>query len=485
MQLLSNHLDMKKQREILHKSLDIILDYLAVNQNPNQKVLNYLDTNVLKQNIDFNLPAEGESLEKLIPLIELYLKYSVRTSSPQFLNHLWGGFEISGLLAEMITSVTNTSMTLYESAPVALLMEQEIITAFNKLVGFDSGEGLMVTGGSNGNLIAMLCGRNKYLPEVKSQGLKNVDLVAFVSDQSHFSFLKAANVLGIGMANIIKIKSDVQGRMIPQELEIAIKASVQQGKTPFFVGATAGSSVLGAFDPILSIAQITQQYNLWFHIDGAWGGPVLFSQKHKHLLQGSELADSFSWDAHKLMGVPLICSVFLVKEKGILSQACSSQGTDYVHDQENTTDDYNPVQMSLQCSRRVDSLKLWLSWQSHGYLGYEKMVDSLFDLAQYTTKCIEQSKHLELMVEPEFLNICFRYHPHDDNISLNLLDKINLEIRNYLLDSGETFVNYSQYQEQTVIRLILTNFNIQPTDIDRFLEKLIFAGKLCYEKIKS
>ena len=485
MQLLSNNLDTKKQRVILHKSLDIILDYLAENQNPNQKVLNHQATNILKQNIDLNLPAEGESIEELIPLIELYLKYSVRTGSPQFLNHLWGGFDLSGLVAEMVTSVTNTSMTLYESAPVALLMEQEIIAAFNKLIGFDSGSGLMVTGGSNGNLIAMLCGRNKYLPQAKSQGLKDSNLVAFVSDQSHFSFLKAANVLGIGMTNIIKIKSDVQGRMIPQELELAIKSSVQQGKTPFFVGATAGTSVLGAFDSILSIAQITQKYNLWLHIDGAWGGPVLFSQKHKHLLQGSELADSFSWDAHKLMGVPLTCSAFLVKEKRVLSQTCSSQGTEYVHDQENTTGDYNPVQMSLQCSRRVDSLKLWLSWQTHGYLGYEKIVDYLFDLAQYTIEYIRNCKYLELMVEPEFLNICFRYNPNDDNISPDLLDKINLELRNCLFHSGETFVNYAHYQERIVIRLILTNSDVKLKDIEQFFDNIIVAGNLCYQKAKE
>ena len=375
-------------------------------------------------------------------------------------------------------------MTLYESAPVALLMEQEIIAAFNKLIGFDAGEGLMVTGGSNGNLIAMLCGRNRYLPQAKSQGLKDNCLVAFVSDQSHFSFLKAANVLGVGIKNIIKIKSDFQGRMIPEELEVAIKASYEAEKTPFFVGATAGTSVLGAFDPILSIAQITQKYNLWLHIDGAWGGPVLFSQKHKHLLAGSNLADSFSWDAHKLMGVPLICSVFLAKEKGILSQTCSSYGTDYVHDQENSTNDYNPVQMSLQCSRRVDSLKLWLSWQTHGYLGYEKMINHLFDLAKYTTEYIRNCKYLELMVEPEFLNICFRYNPSDDSISLNLLDQINIEIRNHLLHSGETFVNYAHYKDRVVIRLILTNLNLETTDIDRFFGNLLVAGNLCYQEIK-
>ena len=258
----SSPLDSKEQEVILRKAFEVILNYLQANQNRELKVLDYQSADFLKQKLDLSLPQQGVASEQLISMIELYLQHSVRTGSRQFFNHLWGGFESSGLLAEMATSAANTSMTLYESAPVALLMEQELIRMLNHLVGFSTGEGLMVTGGSNANLVGMLCARHKFLPDAKHQGLGNCQLVGFVSEQAHFSFLKAANVLGIGMDNLVKVKSDAQGKMISQELDLAIEHSYSEGKTPFFVAATAGTSVLGAFDPLPAIAEITQKYGL-------------------------------------------------------------------------------------------------------------------------------------------------------------------------------------------------------------------------------
>lgn len=465
-----------QNQETIHQVVELIINYLEENNNPEQKVFDYQNIDELKHKLNLSLPQQGVSSEKLIPFIEKYLQYSVRTGSPKFLNHLWGGFEVSGLIAEMIANVSNTSMTLFESAPIALLMEQELIKGLNNLIGFTNGEGLMVTGGSNANLISMLCARHKFVPEAKYEGLGNTQLTAFTSDQAHFSWLKATNVTGIGMNNLIKVKSDHQGRMIPEELQLAIQKSYDQGKTPFFVAATSGTSVLGAFDPLPAIAEITKQYGLWLHVDGAWGAPVLFSQKHKYLLKGSELADSFAWDAHKLMGVPLVCSAILLKQQGILSQACSCYGTDYTHDEENDNENYNPVQMSLQCSRKVDSLKFWLAWQSHGTLGYEKMVDHLFNLADYAVDFIRQTENLELIVKPEFLNICFRYNPPNKNLSLEALNKLNVEIRDRLFRSGEVFVNYANYQDQLMIRLILTNPELQKRDLDYFFHKLINTG---------
>ena len=476
----SSPLELKEQEVILRKAFEVILNYLQANQNQDLKVLDYQSADFLTQTLDLSLPQQGVAPEQLISMIELYLQHSVRTGSRQFFNHLWGGFESSGLLAEMATSVANTSMTLYESAPVALLMEQELIRMLNHLVGFSDGEGLMVTGGSNANLVGMLCARHKFLPEAKHQGLGNCQLVGFVSDQAHFSLLKAANVLGIGLDNLVKVNSDAQGRMIPQELDLAIEHSYSQGKTPFFVAATAGTSVLGAFDPLPAMAEITQKYGLWLHVDGAWGAPVLFSEQYQHLLQGSELADSFSWDAHKLMGVPLVCSVILVKHPGMLSQACSSAGTDYVHDEENTAGNYNLVQMSLQCSRKVDALKFWLSWQEHGTLGYGAMVEHLFGLSNYAADYISKHEQLELVIQPEFLNICFCYNHGISHLPTSTLNQINLEIRERLMRSGQSFVNYAHYQEQLVLRLILTNPEVQEADLDKFFQNVISVGSQCY-----
>ncbi len=466
---------MREQEKILNLAVEKILNYLEENQNPATPVVNYQSANLLQENFDLSLPEKGIGLEESIPIIESYLNHTTRTSSPKFFNQLWGGFEITGLLAEMVTSAANTSMYTYEVAPVATLIELKLIETLNNIIGFNNGEGVMVTGGTNANMIAMLCARNKFVPEAKKDGLDDKKLVAFVSDKSHYSFLKAANLLGIGTSNIIKVKSDIRNRMDVNALESAIQLAIIDGKTPFFVGATAGTTVAGAFDPLLDIAEVTKKYNIWLHVDGSWGGPVLLSEKHKHLLTGSELADSFAWDAHKLMGVPLICSFLLVKEKGTLFEVCSSGGTDYIfHDDENYS--YDLGKISLQCGRKVDALKLWLSWKCYGTSGYGARIDRLFELTRYVTEYIRDSPDLELLIEPEFVNICFRYHPANGNFSAKELDSINLEIREKLMRSGQALVNYANYNGQMAIRLILANPEITEKDLDGFFSSFIQAA---------
>ena len=180
------------------------------------------------------------------------------------------------------------------------------------------------------------------------------------------------------------------------------------------------------------------------------------------------------------MGVPLVCSVILVKHPGMLSQACSSAGTDYVHDEENTAGNYNLVQMSLQCSRKVDALKFWLSWQKHGSLGYGAMVEHLFGLSNYAADYISKHEQLELVIQPEFVNICFCYNHGISHLPTSTLNQINLEIRERLMRSGQSFVNYAHYQEQLVLRLILTNPEVQEADLDKFFENVISIGSKCY-----
>ncbi len=463
---------MSERDEILSKALQLVIRYLEENSAPDTLVVNYQNPEFLKAKLDLSIPETGVSVDKFLALLETYLSYSVRTGHKQFFNQLFSGFSLPGFLGEIFTSLTNTSMATYELAPLATLMEQELVQKLNSLVGFNQGEGIFVTGGSNANLNAMLCARNRTLPEAKKQGIQSSHLALFVSDQAHYSFLKAANLLGIGVDSAIKVKSDQYGRMIPQQLETAIQESLAWGKKPFFVGATAGTTVLGAFDPLVEISEIAEKYDLWFHVDGAWGGAVLLSQKYQHLLAGSERADSFAWDSHKLMGLPLTCSAFLVKRKGTLYHACSCGDTNYLfHDCEDSA--YDLGLMSLQCGRKVDSLKLWLSWQYYGQRGYEEKINWLFEIANYTTQKVKHCPELELMAPTQFLNICFRYVPHDQ-FDIN---RFNLELRERLVKSGKSLVNYSTLNGQAIVRLVVANPEINQADIDQFFENFLELGR--------
>jgi len=184
----------------------------------------------------------------------------------------------------------------------------------------------MVSGASQANLIAMMLARHSIVPELKKKGYQGRGLVAFVSDQAHYSMQRAANIIGIGEDNLVAVNSDIIGVMDPQHLCSCIEKSIEEGMLPFFVGLTAGTTVVGAFEPILPCHEIAKFYGLWLHIDGAWGAPILFSEQHRVKLEGSELADSFTWDAHKLMNVPLTAGIILTKETGLLRDCVSGGG---------------------------------------------------------------------------------------------------------------------------------------------------------------
>jgi glutamate/tyrosine decarboxylase-like PLP-dependent enzyme len=289
-----------------------------------------------------------------------------------------------------------------------------------------------------------------------------------VSEEAHYSFEKSANILGLGSTNLHKIKSDKTGRMIPEALSKAIQQSLQNGKQPFFVGATAGTTVKGAFDPIEDIASIATQHNLWFHVDGALGGAVILSPRHRKLLEGLEKVDSFALNAHKLMGLPLICSILLVREKGNLLKTNSVTGTDYIfHDEAYGEFDLGP--MSMQCGRRVDALKLWLSWKYYGDKGYAERIDRFFQLAAFAEDIVNQTPTLQLMAPRSSVNVCFRYLP-PTSVDIN---QFNIRLREELAKKGKALVNFARIEEEIAIRLVIANHELRREDVSLFFDNLI------------
>ena len=354
-------------------------------------------------------------------------------------------------------------------SPLATLMERKLIEKMASLIGYDDGFGTFVPGGSNANLIAMLCAREKACPNSKTEGLFNSQpLVGFVSEESHYSFMKAGLQSGIGLNNIRMIPCDGHGKMNLKKLVSSIKSSIKNGERPFFIGATAGTTVRGVFDPIEEIALICKQYNLWFHIDGSWGGSALLSEKHRSLIKGSECSDSFTWCAHKMMGIPLMCTSIVLKDRTLLKQINSVPGTDYLFHGDD--DELDLGLHSLQCGRRVDSLKLWLAWKYIGDEGYENRIDHLFSLAKLAESKVKQLKYLKLLSPVESLNICFRIEtPLGDESRLN---ELTIELRERLIAETDTLVNHASINDENCIRLIIANFDLTSEDIDKFMNNV-------------
>jgi len=342
----------------------------------------------------------------------------------------------------------------------------------NSYAGYSDGDGIFVSGGSNANLVAMFSARNRILPESRFEGYdRNQKLVAFVNEQAHYSFETAANVLGIGAKNVIKVKSDKKGKLIPAELELEITNAIKRGEKPFFVAATCATTLLGAYDPIDEMAEICKKYNIWLHADGSFGGSIILSEKHRHLMKGIEQTDSFAWNPHKLMNIPLICSALLVKKRGTLQHNITDINTDYIFHDIDAIEDLG--KKSIQCGRKVDAVKLWFAWKYFGLEGYQKRIDNLIDMATYAEKIINEQSKLELLSERQSFAVCFRYVPDKESD----LNKFNLELRESLRKSGKSIVNYGYIGKTLAIRLITANGELQKSDIDLFFSNVLSEAK--------
>lgn len=469
---MASPISLQNSLELLTTLIEQLPKDRPVSQAPNAQELQQL--------LDVSLTDEGASAEQLLESAQAYLHYNPEVSQTNFFKLLYSGLNAPAVLGDWVTSLSNATMHTYQVGPVATLMELELIKQWNQLVGFDpkQSDGVMVSGGSQANLIGMLLARHKAAPQAKTQGLGGKTLVAFVSDQAHYSSLKAVNVLGIGSDNLIAVKSDSAGKIDPEQLEIEIKCAIEKGHTPFFIGLTAGTTVIGAYDDVIQCSQIAKRYDIWLHIDGAWGAPILFSEKHKYLLKGSELADSVAWDAHKLMNVPITAAVILVKQAGFLKEVCSGGGGEYLfHSDENSA--FNLGERSIQCGRRADALKVWMSWKAMGNKGFSDKIDHLFACKSHCVAMIEEHSHLEMLAPAGYLNVLFRYQPAADLAAQELdeteLRRLNIAICTALKAQG-TYIDYAQFKGRTGIRLILANSACNITDIETMLAHCTRVG---------
>jgi glutamate/tyrosine decarboxylase-like PLP-dependent enzyme len=413
---------------------------------------------------------EGQPTEAVLAAAANVLHHSVRTGHPRFFNQLFGGVDPAGIAGEWLTAVLNTSMYTFEVAPALTTMETHLISRLNRLVGFDSGEGVFTPGGSIANLMALLAARQRAFPEAKADGFPSSERpVVFMSAEAHYSTPKAASVAGLGTRAVVSVPVDPVGRMVPEALDRAILQARSDSRHPMMVVATAGTTVAGAFDPIGPIAEIAARHGLWLHVDASFGGGVLFSPTHRHLVEGIHRADSVAWNPHKMMGLPLTCSVLLMRERGVL-EATNGMQADYLfHNGCSTTPDLGDL--SLQCGRRPDALKLWLSWLAQGDEGYRNRVDRLFELSTVFRQMVLDRAGFELVREPQGTNVCFRYLPPSDRSLTGQARRLRLgvvtvETRRRLLESGAFMINYAPVEGIAAFRIVLNNPRTSASDLD-------------------
>ena len=404
-------------------------------------------------------------------LKEIILK-TPKTSSKLFFNQLFGGRQPKAVLGELLSVLLNNSMYTYKVAGPQVGVEKEIIKKSCELIEYgDNYGGTFAAGGSMSNFMAILMARDHADKSAIAKGVTK-PLVAYTSTDSHYSVPKNAAFAGIGRDNVRYIPTNEHGQMIPNALEQAIKKDLVAGKQPFFINATAGTTVLGAFDPIPAIADISEAYKLWLHVDGAYCGSVIFSEKYKHLLKEVNRADSFNYNAHKMLGVPLSCSVLLVKDKGNLYQSFAKEAA-YLYQTDHEFDEFNLGKTSLQCGRRNDALKFWTLWKSVGRKGLGEIVNQQFYLADVTRDYLRaNTDKYNLYSFDDSISICFNYKGVDPK-----------ELCTRLYEQNALLVGFGSFKEDTFVRFVTINANNSKKEILHFFDVLEKeAEKLVSEK---
>jgi sulfinoalanine decarboxylase len=431
---------------------------VLISEEDKHPVADRIEANKLYDSIDLSLNEAAMVDEEFKTVLKDVLVSTPKTATNLFFNQLFGGRQSKAVLGDLLAVVLNNSMYTYKVAGPQVGIEQEIIRQSCNLIGYGpQSNGTFPTGGSMSNYMALIMGRDAKDPNFRTKGMSK-PMIIYTSKESHYSNAKNASFAGIGRDHIRYIQADSAGRMIAAKLEEQILSDINDGFIPTYVNATAGTTVLGAFDPIDEIADITEKYGIWLHVDGAYCGGVIFSDKYKHLVNGVERSNSFSYNAHKMLGTPLTCSIILVNDKKHLHDSFSNDA-DYLYQTDG--DDFNLGKTSFQCGRRNDALKFWTLWKSVGTNGLKKIVDQQFELADIAREYIRSQSDYTLYSFDDSISICFNYRDIDPTTLCTAL-----------YENQITVVGFGSFRDDTFVRLVTINANNEKHDILNFFKVL-------------
>ncbi|KAG9858483.1 PLP-dependent transferase, partial [Aureobasidium melanogenum] len=458
-------------------------------QGPRTALVEHHPPNKLKSLFDVQLPEASQGKTGLLEVVEKLLKYSVNTWDQGFMDKLYASTNAVGVVSELLLAVLNTNLHVYQVSPALTVVEKTTSKALANLFGFDGphGGGISQPGGSASNATSIAIARNTLHPETKTDGINGRRFTLFTSAHGHYSLEKAAQMFGFGSSAVIGVAVDKQGRMLPSALDEAVQKSKDAGEVPFYVNATAGTTVLGSYDPISAIADVCQKHKLWLHVDGSWGGPVIFSSAQRHKLAGIERADSIGVTPHKMLSVPMTCSFLLGKDMRQFQKAMTLPAGYLFHSNEDedasiadTTAHTTPsppkpeaeiwdlADLTPQCGRRGDALKLALSWIYYGSSGFEASIDNAFSAASTLASLVSSNPAFTLVSEnpPPCWQVCF-YYNKQGNPETN--SKITESIAQKLIPRG-FMVDYAPGEDGKFFRVV-----VNPATRKGTLEGLIKA----------
>lgn len=410
---------------------------------------------------------EPQSLDDtLTELKDVFLNHTVAYHSPNYLSHLNCPVVLPAIIGDLVASSVNTAIETWDQSTSGTLIEQEMVDWITSRVGLsDQADGVFTSGGSQSNFMALLLARDHFAYKnlnhnIKESGL-NTDISKFrifCSEKSHFSLQKGAAMLGLGYNSVIAVPTDDEMRMDTDALATLIEVCVNQGEIPIAVVATLGTTDFGSFDPLEDIAQITNQYGLWLHVDGAYGGCFALTDTHKHYFKGIKEADSMTVDFHKSFFQPVSSSALLLNNRDHFKYV--SHHADYLNPLD-TRDENMPnlIEKSIQTTRRFDALKLWFTLKMIGEEQIIQYLDQVHHLAVEVYGLAKEDDKIEFIHEPALSTLVFRYitpNVKDDTVH----DTVNMYIKNELYNSGKISIASTRHDGNIYLKFTLLDPNM-------------------------
>ncbi|HXC69949.1 MAG TPA: pyridoxal-dependent decarboxylase [Pyrinomonadaceae bacterium] len=459
--------------EISSSAMKLVFDYLTTISERPVRAENHAGKTT--DSIDADLSTEGVPLDKLIDECRAIMDLSRHNGHPRFFGYVASPSTPIGAYGDLIASALNANITCWRSGPAGTELERMVVRWLGSLIHYDrEANGLLTSGGSMANMIALLiASRRKSGADASRRGLWNSGppMTVYASEEVHMSIPKAADILGFGRDQVRVIECDDRQRMRVDLLRQRIEADLREGLRPFCIVGSAGTVNTGVVDPLADIAGVAREFDLWFHVDGAYGAPGVLDERKSALFKGIERADSVSLDPHKWLYVPVDAGCLLFRDAAAARAAFNTEDADYIK-----THGYSDEEAfafwdyGVELSRRFRALKVWLTLQ---YYGSRRIAEAISDdilLAEYLGEVVTNADDFELLAPVELSICCFRYVPPGANNSDAQLDRLNASLMELVQKGGRAYVSNATVNGRFALRACITNFRTTKSDIDTTIQ---------------
>jgi aromatic-L-amino-acid decarboxylase len=415
----------EQMREMGEAALAYVIDFIGgLADAPAENTHGALE---LARRLRAEPPEEGGAFEDAFAEMREAAARTFEYSGPGYLAYIPGGGLFAAALGDFLAQGVNRYVGLWQPSPAAVQIEENVTRWLCSLFGMprSTSQGLLTSGGSMANFSAMVAARHAKLGE------DFLDGTYYVSEQSHASVTKAATLAGFSERNVRIVPTDAELRMDPEALRVHVKTDLAAGRRPFLVAPSAGTTNTGAVDPLDEIADVAAEHEMWMHVDAAYGGFFVLTERGRERFRGIERADSVTLDPHKGMFLPYGTGALVVRD-GENLRAAHFEGAAYLQDLAPAGELPNYSEYSAELSRDWRGLRVWLPLRLHGVAAFREALEEKLDLTEVLDEGLRAVPELELPWAPQLTVVPFRLREGGAEENKRLLDAINASKRVFL-----------------------------------------------------